>query len=84
MEPSDLDIHPLTGDIYITDGAKPKLLIMDAKGNKKNLFPLNEAELPQPEGVAFTPEGELIISSEGKTGAGIIAKVTISGNQQAQ
>jgi uncharacterized protein YjiK len=78
MEPSDLDIHPQTGDIYVTDGAKPKLLIMDAAGNKKNLFALDQSQFPQPEGVAFTPEGELIISSEGKTGAGSIAKVSVN------
>jgi len=80
MEPSDLDIHPLTGDIYITDGAKPKLLIMDTAGNMKSLFPLDESKFPQPEGVAFTPEGELIISSEGKNGSGSISKVLITGS----
>ncbi len=52
---------------------------MDANGKKKNLFLLDEAQFPQPEGVAFTPEGELFISSEGKTGAGRIAKVSING-----
>ncbi|WP_066404357.1 SdiA-regulated domain-containing protein [Flavisolibacter tropicus] len=81
IEPSDLDIHPLTGDIYITDGAKPKLLIMDAEGKKKNLLSLDETQFPQPEGVAFTPEGELMISSEGKTGTGSIVKVNINGVQ---
>jgi uncharacterized protein YjiK len=79
MEPSDLDIHPLTGDIYITDGAKPKLLVMDAKGKVKNLFLMDESQFPQPEGVAFTPEGDLIISSEGKTGAGSIATISVNG-----
>ena len=36
--PSSIGIHPVSGDMYITDGRKAKLLIMDAEGKIKNLY----------------------------------------------
>jgi uncharacterized protein YjiK len=80
MQPSDLAVHPTTGDIYITDGANPKLLIMDANGKKKEVHPLSKSAFEQPEGISFTPDGELFISSEGGNGAGVIAKVEVVEN----
>ena len=77
IQPSDLDVHPLTGDIYIVDGADPKLLVMGADGTKKNLYQLSSSDFPQPEGMSFTNEGDLYISNEGRTGAGNILKVSV-------
>ena len=76
MQPSDLDVHPTTGDIYIIDGANPKLLVIRADGTKK-LHQLSTSEFPQPEGIAFTQTGEIFISNEGRTGLGTILKVSI-------
>ena len=78
IQPSDIDIHPTTGDLYITDGANPKLLIMDARGTPKALHHLSKSDFEQPEGITFTPGGELYISSEGGNGAGVIARVEVS------
>lgn len=77
MQPSDLEIHPVTNDIYVIDGASPKLLVMDADGNKKKLYQLPTSDFVQPEGIAFTESGEMFISSEGKTGPGTIMKVSV-------
>lgn len=77
MQPSEIEIHPQTGDIYVSEGASPKLLVMDAQGNKKKLYTLNPDDFPQSEGLAFTPEGELFISNEGKGGKGTLVKVAI-------
>lgn len=65
IQPSEIDIHPLTGDIYITDGVRPQLLIMDNTGKIKALYALNKSEFFQPEGIMFTPPGELYIANEG-------------------
>jgi hypothetical protein len=78
MQPSDLDVHPSTGDIYIVDGADPKLLVMGADGSKKNLYQLSSTDFAQPEGLAFTKGGELFISNESKKGSGNILKVLVS------
>ncbi|MEJ6979014.1 SdiA-regulated domain-containing protein [Pedobacter sp. P351] len=75
MQPSDIAIHPKTGDIYITEGTKPKLLILDSKGNAKKLFQLKSSDFNQPEGISFSPEGDLYISNEGGKEPGNILKV---------
>lgn len=73
--PSDIAIHPKTGDIYITDGRNAMLLILDATGNFKTLNPLNNKDFHQPEGITFYPDGHLLISNEGKKQGGNILKV---------
>jgi uncharacterized protein YjiK len=66
FRPSDLAIHPVTRDIYILDGTKPKLLILDDQGIVKRSISFHEDDFPQPEGITFSPDGTLYISSEGK------------------
>lgn len=73
--PSDIAIHPKTGDIYITDGRNAMLLILDAAGSFKNLYPLNTKEFRQPEGITFYPDGKMFISNEGRKEGGNILKV---------
>ncbi len=74
FRPSDMAINPTNGDIYFLEGTRPKLLIMDADGNLKNAYGLDKSLFPQPEGITFSPDGTLYISSEGKKSV----KATIS------
>lgn len=78
FKPSEIEINPLTGEIYIIEGTHPKLLIMDASGNKKKLFQMSSSQFRQAEGMTFTPRGELFISNEGRKGKGNILKVEIN------
>jgi uncharacterized protein YjiK len=73
FKPSGIALHPASGEIYVLASAGKKLLILDANGNVKEQYNLDEDQFPQPEGICFTPSGDLIISSEGKNG-----KATIS------
>lgn len=66
FRPSDMAVHPVTGEIYIVDGVIPQLLIMDDKGTIKNVYAFSEEFFPQPEGIAFSPDGTLFISNEGE------------------
>ncbi|HYH14511.1 MAG TPA: SdiA-regulated domain-containing protein [Flavisolibacter sp.] len=78
FQPSAIEIHPLTNDIYILQGSDPKLLVMDAKGRIKKSYTFNQSAFPHAEGLAFSPEGELYISNEGKDGAAAtIVKVVL-------
>jgi uncharacterized protein YjiK len=77
LQPSDLAVHPTTGELYITEGAKPKLLVMDASGKAKNLYRMSTKEFTQPEGIAFNEGGEMFISNEGGNGKGTILKVAL-------
>ena len=77
MQPSDLAVHPTTGELYVTEGASPKLLVMDPSGKGKNLYRMSTKEFTQPEGIAFNEKGELFISNEGGKGIGTILKVAL-------
>ncbi len=77
LQPSDVAIHPGNGDIYIIDGASPKLLVLGPDAVTKNLYFLTGSEFSQPEGISFSPSGELFISNEGVTKAGNILKVSL-------
>jgi hypothetical protein len=78
--PSDIAVHPTTGDIYIIEGKNPKLMIMDSKQAIKNLFELDKNEFEQPEGITFSPSGELFISNEGAKKQGNIIKLELTKN----
>ena len=73
--PSDIAIHPLTKDMYITDGRNSMVLILDAAGNFKNMYALNSKDFHKPEGITFHSDGEMFISNEGVKGNGNILKV---------
>ena len=75
--PSEIAIHPVTNEIYITDGRNPKLLILDASGAIKKLYQLNKNEFSQPEGLTFKPDGEMLIANEGVKQPGNILTVKV-------
>ena len=77
ISPSDIDIQPGTGNIYILEGTKPKLLIMSPKGALLSLHKLKGPDFPQPEGLSFSPDGKMFISNEGNKDAGNILQVEI-------
>ncbi len=75
IKPSDFAIEPGTGELYILDGPSSRLIIADPKGNIKSSVQLDKHTFPQPEGLCFSPGGDLYISSEGgKNGQGVIVK----------
>lgn len=70
LKPSAAAINPLTNELYILASVNKLLVITDRKGNFKNAFPLDPAIYKQPEGITFTPWGDLLISNEaGEAGA---------------
>jgi uncharacterized protein YjiK len=68
FKPSDMAIHPLTGQIYIVSSVRKVILVLDPDGSVDGIWPLNEQLLLQPEGLAFLPNGDLFISSEANEG----------------
>lgn len=75
FKPSEITINPTTGEIYLTEGEDPQILILDASGKAKALYNLDRDDFPQPEGIDFDPAGNLYISNEGKPGT--IHRVTL-------
>ncbi len=70
--PSAIAIHPITDEIYITSSKGKLLLICDRKGDIIHIEKLDKSIHRQPEGLAFSEDGTLYISNEGKDG---IAKI---------
>ena len=74
FQPSGLAIHPLHGDIYIISSVGKLLVILNRKGKVLDVKELDPHEFRQPEGICFSPEGDMFISSEGQGGNGYILK----------
>ncbi|MEJ7626978.1 MAG: SdiA-regulated domain-containing protein [Ferruginibacter sp.] len=64
LKASAAAINPITKDIYIISSIQQLLVITNSKGEFKELYKLNPAIYKQPEGLTFTPSGDLIISNE--------------------
>ncbi|MCC8360405.1 SdiA-regulated domain-containing protein [Salinimicrobium sediminilitoris] len=78
--PGEMNIHPITGEFFILDGTRPKLLITENDGRPKELFMLKLKDFGNPEGLTFNPEGELYISNEAEDGPASILKVSLNRN----
>lgn len=64
LQPSAAAINPITKDLYIVSSIQKLLVILNSNGSFKSFYKLNPALFKQPEGIAFTPTGDLIISNE--------------------
>jgi uncharacterized protein YjiK len=65
--PSDIAVHPISGDIYICSAKEISILmVLSQDGKIKSMQMIPEEILPQTEGISFTPMGDLILCSEGK------------------
>ncbi len=69
FNPSAISVHPATQEIYILSTRGNKCMaVFDRTGKLKSFQFINKDLMPQPEGICFSPEGKLYISSEGKKG----------------
>ncbi|CAN5742323.1 hypothetical protein BH11BAC4_BH11BAC4_26760 [soil metagenome] len=67
--PSAIAVHPLTGDIYILSTKETKCMaVFSGDGKLKSFRYIQKTEMAQPEGICFSPDGILYISTEGKNG----------------
>ena len=64
FKPSGAALHPITGDLYIISSVNKILVIANVDGKVEDVFPLDPKLFKQPEGITFTPTGDLLISNE--------------------
>jgi uncharacterized protein YjiK len=64
FKPSGAAINPVTKDVWILSSTNQLLIVTDGKGNTKAVYTLNPSIFKQPEGITFTPWGDLLISNE--------------------
>ena len=64
FKPSAAAINPLTHELFILASVNKLLVVADLNGKIKQSYPLRPSIYKQPEGIAFTPSGTLLISNE--------------------
>ena len=64
FRPSAAAINPLTHDVWVVCSGNGLIIVMDHKGNMKDVYTLNTGIFNKPEGITFTPWGDLLISNE--------------------
>jgi hypothetical protein len=71
FQPSAIDIHPLDGNVYVLSHINKTLLVIDSL-NRYSVNFLDPGLFRQPEGITFSPSGDLYISNEGAGGRAVI------------
>ncbi len=69
FNPSAIAVHPITHEIYLLSTRDNKgMAVYSRDGVLQSYQTIDKDLMPQPEGICFSPEGKLFISSEGKKG----------------
>ena len=74
FRPSGIAIHPLTDEIYMISSVGKLLTVLDRDGYILGVHALDPNLFRQPEGICFSPKGDLYISNEGRGGKGYVLK----------
>lgn len=64
FRPSAAAVHPLTKEVYIISSVNKILVIANRSGKIKDVYELNPGLFKKPEGITFTPSGDLLVSNE--------------------
>ena len=64
---SAIGIHPLTSRMFVISGPERILFVFNIDGNIEFIERLNRDLFPQPEGITFMKNGDMLISNEGKS-----------------
>jgi uncharacterized protein YjiK len=63
---SAIGIHPLTDRLFVISGSERILFVFDMNGEIEYLEKLDPDLFPQPEGITFMKNGDMLISNEGR------------------
>lgn len=77
FSPSAIAVHPVSHQWYLLDARNSLLLITNAGLEPDRIIELDKGLLPQPEGLAFSENGELYVSTEGDGKTGKIVKLQL-------
>lgn len=72
FKPSGVAIHPQTGYVFVIGTVGKMLVVLNPDGILVDLVPLDPDLFWQPEGICFSPSGDLFIASEGRGKKGYI------------
>lgn len=72
FKPSAIALHPKSNEFYILSSVGKMIVVVNRKGIVKATYPLSSRVLSQPEGISFSPNGDMYLSSEGDGDKGYI------------
>lgn len=76
--PFGIAIHPITGKIYVLVHGGKWLVVLNKLYNIVGVNSLKYKLFKQPEGICFTPSGDLLIANEGQDDQGILLYINMS------
>jgi uncharacterized protein YjiK len=74
LRPSALAVQPGTGHTVVLASKRDALVVLNASGDVLGSWDLSPAELEQPEALAFLPNGDLLVASEGDDGPPLLLR----------
>ncbi|MEM0939309.1 MAG: SdiA-regulated domain-containing protein [Bacteroidota bacterium] len=74
FKPSAIAFHPISKNYYILASVGKMILVVDRRGKIQATYPIYPRILGQPEGLTFSKNGDMYISSEGEGDRGYIVK----------
>lgn len=74
FKPSAMAVHPTSGHLYVLSSVRPALAVLDADGALVALADLPAEIFPQPEGLAFSPDGAMYVATEADGGVARLAR----------
>ena len=72
FSPSGIAIHPQTQQIYVTSARESMMLVYSKEHKLIQCIFFDKGKIPQPEGICFSPDGTLYLSTEGQGNKGKI------------
>lgn len=78
FKPSAISFNPIDQSLYILSSVGKLLIVVDLNGQIKATYPISPRVLGQPEGLCFSPSGDMYISSEGEGDRGYVLKFEMS------
>jgi hypothetical protein len=71
---SAIGIHPLTNKLFLISGMEHLIFVFDMNSNIEYVEKLDPTLFPQPEGITFMENGDILISNEGRNGSATLVR----------